>query len=295
MQPNKQPEPNSQETENLLLADFLQTLVFEDFSGRIDVVTSQEVGYVFLQNGYPVHAQFGKNEGDEALIELLQYPETILTAYQNQPTPNHSIQNKLEDLLIEAALRIEKSDKAGTRLIATKSHKIAEKTNCILELQIPSQPLKEYPVGAQEVSIGRASTNTIGIPNPSLSNHHALIFLRGGNYFIKDLNSSNGTQLNEVVIQEAELKNGDQIKMGEIKARFVSRLKRPQIQAQIQKPISLNKAKAKAAAYRVSQALRTHTEEMNSPSKKPLNPRLLIIIFVALTLMGSLYFLFLKR
>lgn len=291
MQQNKKPASSPQE--GLFLADFLQQLLFEDFTGKVDVVTAQEIGYVYLQSGEPIHAELSKQEGDEALISLLTFSETTLTAIPSVPSPKHSIQNKLEDLLLESALRMEKSSQAGTRLISTKSHKIIEKTKCFLEIEIPGKSKTEFPLENKEVSIGRSSQNTIEVTNPSLSNHHALIYIKAGGYFIKDLNSSNGTFVNgRPIINEIELKNGDLMTLGEIQIKFLSRLKRPQIQTSIKTPVTPKRSPQKAA-FRISQALREHS----SKSKKtlPFSSFNILIAVVVLILLSALYFLFVKR
>lgn len=65
------------------------------------------------------------------------------------------------------------------------------------------------------VRIGRDSSNDFAIREINASRHHAEVFPREGSYCIRDLGSTNGTQLNGVEIEEATLKPGDQIAIGE--------------------------------------------------------------------------------
>ena len=65
-----------------------------------------------------------------------------------------------------------------------------------------------YELGGDVVMIGRASVNDIVIDNPVVSARHAMLQKIGDTYWLKDLNSMNGTQINGVLITDAELKDG---------------------------------------------------------------------------------------
>jgi hypothetical protein len=69
-------------------------------------------------------------------------------------------------------------------------------------------------------TIGRASLNHIVIDNPTVSAQHAIIGRSGDSYRLKDLDSTNGTQVNGVCIIDVELKDGDKIRFGSVVAVF---------------------------------------------------------------------------
>ena len=73
------------------------------------------------------------------------------------------------------------------------------------------------------VMIGRAPLNHIVIDHPTVSAQHVLLLRVGDSYCLKDLNSTNGTQLNGVLVTDAELKDGDKIQFGSVLAVFVGR------------------------------------------------------------------------
>ncbi len=58
-------------------------------------------------------------------------------------------------------------------------------------------------------TIGRAPSNHIVIDNPAVSAQHAIIGRSADSYRLKDLDSTNGTQVNGVFITDVELKDGD--------------------------------------------------------------------------------------
>lgn len=80
--------------------------------------------------------------------------------------------------------------------------------------------LASFPVERQEVSIGRASDNDLIINDFGVSRHHAKIVLDHGECFVVDLNSRNGTRLNNGMVSRADLKDGDEISLGKFVIRF---------------------------------------------------------------------------
>ncbi len=54
----------------------------------------------------------------------------------------------------------------------------------------------EFPLGRDEITIGRSSDSAIIIRDDYTSTHHARIMLWNGRWMIQDLDSTNGTFLN---------------------------------------------------------------------------------------------------
>ena len=70
------------------------------------------------------------------------------------------------------------------------------------------------------IMIGRAPLNHVTIDNPAVSAQHAMLVRVGDSYRLKDLHSTNGTQVNGVSITDAELQDGDKIRFGSAVAFF---------------------------------------------------------------------------
>ena len=70
------------------------------------------------------------------------------------------------------------------------------------------------------VTIGSAPSNDIVIDHPTVSAQHARLTKSPSGYRIKDLESTNGTQINGVSISDAQLKNGAEIRFGYITGFF---------------------------------------------------------------------------
>jgi len=75
-------------------------------------------------------------------------------------------------------------------------------------------------LGGDIVTIGRDPSNKIVVDHPSISAHHALLLRSGTSYWLKDLNSTNGTWMNGDYVTDVELKDGDTIRFGSVSAIF---------------------------------------------------------------------------
>ena len=81
---------------------------------------------------------------------------------------------------------------------------------------------KRHVLGPDPVNLGRGSENTIVLENDSVSRRHCRIEKRGRVYFVMDLDSTNGTYVNDELISEYQLRRGDQVKVGDTIFKFLS-------------------------------------------------------------------------
>lgn len=69
-------------------------------------------------------------------------------------------------------------------------------------------------------ALGRSPSNTIIIPDPFASHEHALLAYHDGHWWLEDLNSTNGTLLNdEPIDQPVIVTTGDIIGIGHVRLR----------------------------------------------------------------------------
>jgi pSer/pThr/pTyr-binding forkhead associated (FHA) protein len=83
-----------------------------------------------------------------------------------------------------------------------------------LILKFEDRILKEIPLGQGAVTIGRLPTNSVAIDNPAVSGQHARVFVEGGQFVVEDLNSRNGTFVNDKPVNKHILQEGDLIAVG---------------------------------------------------------------------------------
>lgn len=85
--------------------------------------------------------------------------------------------------------------------------------------ECPDQKIHELQVGLN--TIGREIDNTIILLHKSLSRHHAQVRITGETVTLTDLKSLNKTCVNDQIINQCELKDGDFIRCGSVIFKFV--------------------------------------------------------------------------
>jgi hypothetical protein len=83
------------------------------------------------------------------------------------------------------------------------------------------QVIKDYPFPKGSVTIGRRKENTIVFTNPEVSSSHARIDKVGTNYILTDLQSTNGTYVNNLKVLSHRMSHGDRISIGKNVLLFI--------------------------------------------------------------------------
>lgn len=81
--------------------------------------------------------------------------------------------------------------------------------------------IKEVQVTKDKTTLGRRPYNDIVIDNLAVSGEHAVLQLLGGNVFIEDLNSTNGTYINGKAVKKQLLQHNDTVEIGKYKIKFL--------------------------------------------------------------------------
>lgn len=120
-------------------------------------------------------------------------------------------------------------------------------------LKFESAVIKEVPMTSSVMTIGRKPDNDLVIDHPAVSGHHCKIVLQGDTYFVEDLNSTNGTLINDKKIIKAGIHHQDKIAIAKHTVVFVD-----------DRPISAD------AIARMAQ--RPEPEPVPPPAAKPVPP-----------------------
>ena len=81
---------------------------------------------------------------------------------------------------------------------------------------------RKYDLTEDVITIGRDQSNSIVLDVDSVSRRHARIEAFGKDRFLVDLNSTNGTYLNDSLAVRERLKNGDLVKVGDTIFKYLS-------------------------------------------------------------------------
>ena len=93
----------------------------------------------------------------------------------------------------------------------------------ILKVQMPDGTLKDFELNEKTLVIGRGAQADVFIPDTLASREHCKISFWDNSHFITDLQSRNGTYLNDKPVKVAKLHPGDRIRVGNSLLTLVAR------------------------------------------------------------------------
>jgi len=79
---------------------------------------------------------------------------------------------------------------------------------------------RAHELNVERTTVGRVDDNAFQIADPSVSSHHCEILLRGSDVLIRDLNSTNGSFINNAQITESVLKPGQTLRLGQVELKL---------------------------------------------------------------------------
>jgi len=81
--------------------------------------------------------------------------------------------------------------------------------------------IKEVQITKDKTTLGRRPYNDIVIDNLAVSGEHAVLQMVGGDVFIEDLNSTNGTYINGKAVKKQLLTHNDTVEIGKYKIKYL--------------------------------------------------------------------------
>ncbi|MBA3696006.1 MAG: FHA domain-containing protein [Methylotenera sp.] len=91
-----------------------------------------------------------------------------------------------------------------------------------LILSLDNTLLSEYSLNQERLTIGRRPSNDVHIDNLAVSGEHAAIIQMGKDFYIEDLNSTNGTLVNSKVVKKHLLQHADVIEFGKYQLKYIN-------------------------------------------------------------------------
>jgi hypothetical protein len=81
---------------------------------------------------------------------------------------------------------------------------------------------ESFALNAERMTIGRRPDSDVFLDDVTVSRDHALVVRRGGDYYLDDLGSLNGTYVNRHRIDTHRLEDGDELQVGKFKLSFLT-------------------------------------------------------------------------
>jgi hypothetical protein len=82
---------------------------------------------------------------------------------------------------------------------------------------------ESFPLEGERMTIGRRPDSDVFLDDVTVSRDHALLVRRGGELYLDDLGSLNGTYVNRERVDSQKLADGDELQIGKYKLTFLSR------------------------------------------------------------------------
>lgn len=96
-----------------------------------------------------------------------------------------------------------------------------------LVLQGERGSTREFALDRERITIGRKANSDIHLDDSAVSGNHAVIITLGSDSFLEDLESTNGTQVNQNAVHKCVLQDGDEISISRFTFTFISEVLTP--------------------------------------------------------------------
>jgi pSer/pThr/pTyr-binding forkhead associated (FHA) protein len=82
---------------------------------------------------------------------------------------------------------------------------------------------QSFPMAGEKMTIGRSPETDVFLDDVTVSREHATLVRRGGDWFLDDAGSLNGTYVNRQRVDSHRLADGDELQIGKFKLTFFAR------------------------------------------------------------------------
>jgi pSer/pThr/pTyr-binding forkhead associated (FHA) protein len=82
---------------------------------------------------------------------------------------------------------------------------------------------QSFPMTGEKMTIGRSPETDVFLDDVTVSREHATLVRRGGDWFLDDSGSLNGTYVNRQRVDSHRLADGDELQIGKFKLTFFAR------------------------------------------------------------------------
>ncbi len=82
---------------------------------------------------------------------------------------------------------------------------------------------ESFALEGDRMTVGRRPDSDVFLDDVTVSRDHALVVKRGGDFYLDDLGSLNGTYVNRRRLESLKLADGDELQIGKYKLTFLQR------------------------------------------------------------------------
>ena len=173
-----------------------------------------ELIHIYVQDGFVIRAFSGVREGGEAVDQALHMAEASYTWLRGvqPPDPKKNIYLSIREFTVKHG-NITKSKVAETSRVFGVAKKESEsKFKYFLVPQ--DKPTDKLFLTKISTVLGRDKTSDLVVDNSDVSRRHCLLDIQARGVFILDLDSTNGTFVNGILVRDGYVNPGDRIELG---------------------------------------------------------------------------------
>ncbi len=224
------------------LTEFIQFHGQARATGCLQVAGPAETAAVFLLDGEMAYAEAGRHRGLTALFWAMTWDRATVTWHDKATPPVIQTRQPVDALLFQFA---QLEDNGHTQEIVLEQMfsgssnedeiKVMDFSKYQISFEVLNTHFKgfvfylEVPIS----TIGRAEDCDVILPDVSVSSHHCKIVREQHSVRVVDLGSTNGTFINDELIDDHILQPGDEFKIGSVIIALQLRLKRHLEQATV--------------------------------------------------------------
>ena len=182
--------------------------------GCLMITKGAELVSIFVQNGFVLHATAGVRKGQDALDYALHLSEASDQWIRGVQTPDTSgnMYVSIEEFLFKHGKLGAKIAETG-RLRTRTTNVAAEKNYTYFLVPVDQPTVKHYLVKTATV-LGRDKTSDLVIDEHNVSGRHCILDIQSRGLFVLDLDSTNGTYVNDVFVRDGYVNHGDILELG---------------------------------------------------------------------------------
>lgn len=196
-------------------------------TGRLFISEADAPAELFLHGGKVIHARTQEKTGLEAFLDvLLRWRGTSQISWESDRMPQFQtlfLDNETTTILMSRYAEDYEVDLAEEEeALPSKRGQEPAKYRMIFTLQSEECGQFTYEARRSYFQAGRDASNELAIDDTSISRRHAFLTVNHKTIFVHDLDSTNGTFINDTPIGFGVLHEGQTLRFGSVSAYFTA-------------------------------------------------------------------------
>ena len=197
------------------------------------------VGKVFVPNVYEAalnprdfeaYERYSESLGRELVVYLQERARDLGLTFISRPQVRLVSEPSVRSgsVAVRSWLQDPEQQEAGQELEFTQPIEISrtrrrEPQQATLTVVAGAQAGQRFVLSPGRIQVGRGLDNQVVLEDSRISRNHAEFYMRGNEWYLRDLDSTNGTYVNGYGIRERALESGDRISHGGVELTFHGR------------------------------------------------------------------------